>query len=299
MITHRLSVLTLAIVAIPSPAPAQVRMSEASVISQTVDGTVITVSYSRPQLRGRPPGPDGVYHHEHMWTPGANWATTLEASRPITLNGKAVAAGKYSFWIETSEKDWTFHLHPEPRLFHTAAPKPTAMKHSFTVTPEPAAESVEMLTFDFPEVRRDGATLRFQWAKVVVPLRIEVEPSRKNADMTAQQAGPYLGGWTIQLYDESKNQNTPEMKMEMLLSGGALRGVVDGPQPWTMEFIPEPDGTFLLGFVEGGKVVEVETATPIVFELENGRATRWYAKVVKGIGDKSWIWGTRRQSAPP
>jgi hypothetical protein len=44
MITRTLSVLALAAVAISTPASAQIRASEASVISQTVDGAVITVS---------------------------------------------------------------------------------------------------------------------------------------------------------------------------------------------------------------------------------------------------------------
>ena len=293
MIPRTLSVLALAAVAISPPAPAQIRASEASVVSQTVDGTVLTVSYSRPQLRGRAPGPDGVWHHERMWTPGANWATTIDASRPITLNGHPLAAGKYSLWVETSEKDWTFHLHPNSRLFHTAGPKATEMKLTFTVTPERAAEPVEVLTFDFPEVRRDGTTLRFRWAKVSIPFKIDVQP-RKVASMTEQQAAPYLGSWAVRFYDDSKHQESPEMKMEMLLGSGTLRGVVEGPQPFAMEFLPEPDGTFLLAFLEDGKVVDVETATPITFDMQNGRALRWSAKAVHGIGDKPWIWGTRR-----
>jgi hypothetical protein len=292
MIIRTLAMLGFAAIAIPSPVCAQIKSSEASVVSQTVDGTVITVSYSRPQLRGRATGPDGVWHHEHMWTPGANWATTLEASRPITVNGQAVPAGKYSVWTETSEKDWTFYLHPEPRLFHTAAPKASAMKLRFAVTPERVAEQVEVLTFDFPEVRQDGTTLRFRWAKVSIPFKIGVEP-RKNVAMTEQQAAPYLGSWALQFYEEGKG-NSPEMAMEMLLANGTLRGVIDGPKPWAMEFLAEPDGTFLLAFLEDGKIVEVENNTPVVFEMQNGKSVRWYAKAVHGVADKPWIFGTRR-----
>ena len=46
--------LVLAIaVAVPSYAGAQIRSSERGMASQTVDGTVITVDYARPQARGR------------------------------------------------------------------------------------------------------------------------------------------------------------------------------------------------------------------------------------------------------
>jgi len=293
MIARRLSVLALGALGLPVQAIAQLRTSEAAVTSQTVDGTVITVAYSRPQLRGRTPGPDGVWHHEKMWTPGANWATTLETNRPINLNGHPVAAGKYSFWIETSEKDWTVHLHPNPRLFHTAAPKVSEMKLSFTVTPEQAAEPLEVLTFDFPEVRMDGATLRLRWAKVVVPFKIDVE-AHKAVAMTEQRAAPYLGSWTVQFYDEEKGRSSPESKMEMMLVGGTLRGVVDGPEPWSIDFLAEPDGTFLLGFLEKGKLVEVESSTPIIFEMQNGKATKWYSKVVPGVGTRPWVFGSRK-----
>ena len=56
----------------------------------------------------------------------------------------------------------------------------------------------------------------------------------------------------------------------------------------------EPDGTFLLAFLEDGKVADVETTPPIVFESQDGRATRWYARTEKGIGDKPWVFGSRR-----
>jgi hypothetical protein len=286
--------LVLSTIALTSPGFAQIRMSEAATVSQTVDGTVITVAYSRPQLRGRPVGSDGVIHIEHMWTPGANWATTLEASRPITLNGHQVAAGKYSLWLETTERDWTVHLNPEPRLFHTFAPKPATMLLSFQVTPEHAAEPVEVLSFDFPEVRQDGATLRLRWAKVVVPFKIGVEPSRKVVAMTEQQAAPYVGSWTVQMYDEL-NRKSPEMKMEILLANGALKGVIDGPMPFGMEFIPQPDGkTWFLGFVMNGKLMDVEQNAPVEFELKDGRAVRMFGRPVKGMSDESWIWASRR-----
>lgn len=293
MTARILSALSAAALALPVPAAAQLRMSEAATVSQTVDGTVITVSYSRPQLRGRATGPDGVFHHEQMWTPGANWATTLEVSRPIRLNDHPVAAGKYSLWVETGEKDWTVHLHPEPRLYHTMGPKAAEMVLSFTATTERTDQHVEALTFDFPEVRPDGATLRFRWAKVALPFRIEVEPWRRAAAMTEQDAAPYVGSWAVRMIDET-GKPMPEMKLEIMLAGGSLRGVMDAPSPFGMEFLPQPGGTFLLGFLMEGKLVEVESATPIHFEMKGGRAVRWYAEVVKGVGDKPWVEAVRR-----
>jgi hypothetical protein len=279
---------------LPSAAAAQIRASEAAAVSQTVDGTVITVAYSRPLMRGRAPGPDGVFHHEHMWTPGANWGTTLEVNRPITLNGHAVTAGKFSVWAEPAAGDWTFYLHPNPRLFHTAAPKASEMTLSFKVTPQRSTESVDALTFDFPAVRHDGATLRFRWAQVVIPFDVAVEPSRKMVAMTEEQAAPYVGGWLMQMLNEV-NEKSPEMKFELVLSNGALRGIVDGPEPWGIEFLPsgEPH-TFVPAFLANGKLFDVEDAARVAFDVVNGRATRWYTKPAAGIGDEPWMWARRQ-----
>ena len=288
-----LSVLLLTSAATVPNAAAQIRASEAAVVSQTVDGTVITVEYSRPRLRGRTPKADGVVHLEHMWTPGANWGTTLEVNRPITLNGHAVAAGKYSVWAEPAEGAWTFHLHPNPRLFHTAAPKASEMAVSFQVTPERGTESVETLTFDFPTVSQTGTTLRFRWAQAVIPFEIGVESSRKMVAMSEEQAAPYLGGWMMQLYNEL-NEKSPEMRVEVMLSNGLLRAVVDGPEPWGMEFIPtsEPH-TFMLAFLQGDEIFDVEPTAMIQFDVVNGKATKWAAKPVEGLTDEAWIWARR------
>jgi len=288
-----LVVLCAAGVAVPVSAPAQIRASEKAVVSQTVDGTVITVEYSRPQMRGRDPMPSGVFHHETMWTFGANWATTLDVTRPIRLNGQPVPAGTYSLWAEPAAGPWKVHLHPEPRLFHTQGPKPETMAVSFEVTPA-KGEPTEALTFDFPEVRQDGAVLRFRWAEVQIPFQIEVEPSRKAVAMSEAEAAPYVGSWVVQFMNET-NDTIPPMRMQILLANGSLRGVIDGPEPWTMEFMPtgEPH-TFLPAFLgPDGQVFDVETATPMVFQVVNHKATRWATLGLDGSANDPWMWATR------
>ena len=59
-----------------------------------IDGTKITMEYSRPRARGRNPlfGTRAVRWDE-VWTPGANWATTFETTKDMTLNGRRVPKG--------------------------------------------------------------------------------------------------------------------------------------------------------------------------------------------------------------
>ncbi len=56
----------------PAPAAAQIRGSEAGVTAQTVDGTTLTIDYSRPSARGRALFGELV-PWDVVWTPGANW----------------------------------------------------------------------------------------------------------------------------------------------------------------------------------------------------------------------------------
>ena len=102
------------------PAIAQVKASEISTMSQVIDGTTITMQYSRPRVRGRDPlfGTE-VVHWGEVWTPGANWATTLETDKAITLDGHAVRKGKYSVWFVVRQSgDWTMVLDPKWKIFH-------------------------------------------------------------------------------------------------------------------------------------------------------------------------------------
>src|SRR6478672_8530028 len=62
--------------------------SEKGSVTQSVDGTTITIEYYRPVARGRTPFPD-VVHWGRMWTAGANWATTFDVDKPIRVNGDA------------------------------------------------------------------------------------------------------------------------------------------------------------------------------------------------------------------
>ena len=78
-----------------TPALAQVRASEIGSMTQFLDGTKITIQYSRPRLRGRDPvfGTRAV-HWGEVWTPGANFATTFEVDKNIKLDGHPVPKGK-------------------------------------------------------------------------------------------------------------------------------------------------------------------------------------------------------------
>ena len=86
------------------PLTGQIRASERGWVGQTIDGTKISIDYARPRARGREPIFGKVVHWAEVWTPGANYATTLEVNNPVRLDGHPVAKGKYSVWLVVREQ---------------------------------------------------------------------------------------------------------------------------------------------------------------------------------------------------
>jgi hypothetical protein len=62
-----------------------------------VGGATITVDYGRPLARGRKLL-GNVISYDRVWRTGANAATQLTTSAPITLGGLSVPAGAYTLW---------------------------------------------------------------------------------------------------------------------------------------------------------------------------------------------------------
>ena len=147
------------------------RRSPRGTVSQTVNGTEISIRYYRPVLRGRVPFP-GVVSWGRTWTPGADSATRLETSGALEIEGKTLAAGKYSLWVIPEEKDaWTVIFNRSPDVFHLSYDESQdAVRVQARATA--AAQSVETLEFSFPLVDGDSAVMQLQWGTFVLPLHV-------------------------------------------------------------------------------------------------------------------------------
>src|SRR4051812_37190116 len=238
--THRLIIVPFLAVSLLAPsAAAQIRASERGSVSQTVDGTVITVNYGRAQARGRDSLFGKVVTRDEIWTPGANAATTVEVSRDVTVGGKPLPAGKYSLWMSSDPAaEWTMYFHKNAMLFHVQHPKPAEMALAVPVPHTTTGEHVEVLTFDFPVVTTTGTTLRLRWGQTTVPLEIGVSPSMPAVTMTAEQLGPYLGNYGV-TFPGPNGGRSPEMKLAIVNAKGLLRGILDTPgEGMEMQYIP-------------------------------------------------------------
>jgi hypothetical protein len=256
---HLVLAAALAACSVPAAARAQIRASEPATVSQTIDGTTFTLAYSRPRVRGRDPlfGSRAVRWGE-TWTPGANWATTLELSRGAALAGRAVPKGKYSVWMVVRESgDWTLVLEPKARLFHMEPPDSTAAQHRIPVRAE-RGPFTEVLTFSFPEVSATGGVLAFQWAATRVAIPLAVEPSLA-VQLPEAEAAPYLGLWRYQPFDE-KGKALPPIELRLLYEDGVLKAEhvpVDGYMKRFALIRVRPDLFFPGLYDKDGKIYEV------------------------------------------
>lgn len=270
------ALVALLLLEVPAALLAQVRASELASVAQTVDGTKISLEYSRPKARGREMLFGGEVKWNEVWTPGANYATTLEVSKEIQINGHQIPMGKYSVWmVVKQDKPWTFVLDPRPRLFHMAHPDSAANQIRFDVATT-SGPFTETLTWSFPSVTPKGATLTMAWGTVAVPLEITVTPTYSLA-MSADAARPYLGDYTFSWADSEPGDTVP-VTMKLTYEDGSLIGVFT-PELWPgagrMVMISTKPDWFLPGWLVKGELYDVERSMGMEFKRKNGKVVSY------------------------
>lgn len=147
------------------------RRSQRGIVTQTVNGTEISIRYFRPVLRGRTPFPN-IVNWGRTWTPGADSATRIEINGPVEFEGQALPIGRYSMWLVPRENDaWTVTFNKQADAFHLSHDD-SQDALSVSIRPITSPTSVETLQFSFPLVDADSALLQLQWGTVVLPIRV-------------------------------------------------------------------------------------------------------------------------------
>ncbi|HEX3275783.1 MAG TPA: DUF2911 domain-containing protein [Gemmatimonadales bacterium] len=278
------TVLALAATAIGRTGRAQGRLSEHAVAAQTIAGTTITVEYYRPVARGRDSLFGGVVTWGEHWTPGANWATTLEVDHDVRVNGARLPQGKYGLWTVVRPDQWTVEFHPRWRKFHLPPPDSGDALLHFTVRPD-SGPPVEVLTFDFPEVRPAATTLRFRWGRVIVPLTIEAIPPPVALLRAPADAAPYLGRYDLRIVMDAPGVTRRRVLVDIVQSGDTLRWRdADGPADERREFIlsPADEDEFSRARRSPSGEYWPDQGTAVAFTMKGGRATGFEVRLENG-----------------
>jgi len=146
--------------------------SPAATASGKIGGASISIAYSSPSVKGRKIWGDLVPYGK-AWRAGANEATTFQTDKDITVEGKPLKAGKYSFFAVPGEKEWELIFNSEIPgwgIKRTGEANFDPAKNALTVKVKPAksASMNEALKY---VVTEKGFSL--QWDNLEVPVSIK------------------------------------------------------------------------------------------------------------------------------
>ena len=197
----RLSALFLFIIAFSFIASAQSlipRVSPLSKLTQTIGISDITVTYSRPAVKGRVIWGELV-PYDKIWRVGANENTTVQFPEPVTINGKSLAAGTYGIHMLPGKDTWTVIFSKDTQLWGDTGYKGENDALRLNVKPV-QCEMNERLTFDFEDITDGSASLVLKWEKIKISVPFTIDTKKIVLDnigkrfswSTANSAATYI-----------------------------------------------------------------------------------------------------------
>lgn len=143
---------------------------------QRVGLTEIKIVYSRPSMR-RHTIFGGIVPYNDLWRTGDNASTKVSFSTPVRLGGAdggEVPAGTYGLYTVPDEKAWTVILNKDAGLWGKDGFDDKKVVANFKVAPVRIDPAVETFTIDVNDLQDDSATINLIWARVRVPIKVEV-----------------------------------------------------------------------------------------------------------------------------
>lgn len=152
------------------------RPSPGASVKQTIGTTDLTISYSRPGVKGRVIW-GGLVPFDKPWRTGANEATTLTTSGEVTVGGQKLAAGTWSLFTIPGAKEWTVCLTRQKNPFGDSIPfDPTQVAVRLAAKPKMGQPYEEWMRLGFENLTTQSADLTLRWEKLqlAVPIAVDV-----------------------------------------------------------------------------------------------------------------------------
>ena len=117
-------------------------------VSQTLaSGSVISIDYSQPSVKGRIIGDNLEPMQGKVWRTGANNATVFETTQDIKVDGYELPAGKYALFTIASKDTWTVIFNKTWKQWGAFNYKETDDALRIMVKTQKAPAFTEMMTF--------------------------------------------------------------------------------------------------------------------------------------------------------
>src|SRR5689334_12986202 len=194
--------VVLCILCCAAAAAAQVtlpRPSQKASVMQRIGVTDVTITYSRPAVKGRQiwgdplpgqladakgeatlddqnkrPKDAVIAPYGHVWRTGANEATQFVVTDDVLINGQKLPAGSYSLHTIPNKDEWTIVFNGTANQWGSFDYDPAKDTLRVKAKPQWLNESEEWLTYSFDPVGDDSAQVNIRWEKVNVPFTIKV-----------------------------------------------------------------------------------------------------------------------------
>src|SRR5712691_449067 len=184
----------------PPLAVKPIRPSQKASVMQTIGVTDITITYSRPPVKGRtifadaPPTMaarakgeatldnqnerqkgEPIVPYDHVWRAGANEATMFAVTDDVLINGQPLKAGTYSLHTIPGKEEWTVIFNNDAGQWgsFTYDEKKDALR--VKAKPQMVSENQEWLMYNFDPVTDNVATVNLRWERLRVPFTVEVK----------------------------------------------------------------------------------------------------------------------------
>jgi hypothetical protein len=188
-----LSSITVAVAQVMTPRP-----SQKATVMQRIGVTDVTITYSRPGVKGRKiwgdplPGQESktaeatldnqlvrpkdavIVPWGHVWRTGANEATTFVVTDDVVINGGKLPAGSYSLHTIPNKDEWTLVFNGTANQWGSFDYDPAKDTLRVKTKPQWLNDSQEWLQYTFDPVTENSAQVNIRWEKVNVPFTIVV-----------------------------------------------------------------------------------------------------------------------------
>lgn len=171
------------------------RPSQKASVMQTIGVTDVTITYSRPGVKGRKiwgdwpaevkgegtldnqntrPAGAPIVPYGHIWRTGSNEATQFVVTDDVLINGQPLAAGTYSLHTIPGKDEWTVVFNDTANQWGSFNYKAESDKLRVKTKPA-AAEHQEFLAFEIEPTADNAAKVNIRWEKISVPFTVEVK----------------------------------------------------------------------------------------------------------------------------
>jgi hypothetical protein len=153
------------------------RSSPKATVTQTIGLTDISITYSRPAVKGRAIW-GGLVPYNQVWRLGANEATLINLGDDVSIEGLKLAKGSYSLHAIPTADNWTIIFNKVAEQWGSYNYKPEEDALRVTVSPRKGA-FVERMRFTVEDMSDSTANVVLAWENLEVPFSVHVNTVAK------------------------------------------------------------------------------------------------------------------------